>query len=126
MARPELRPGTFANYQMGLATTSIDRESYIRHLATPLTLPAGLAPCFQEYDLAVLDPQRNADLIIERVLALGNRAELGWLFERYGWTSVRTWCQQRGVRRLSRRLYRLWCVVLNIEEAPDRRMAWPH
>jgi len=44
------------------------------------TIPATLAPFFQEYNLQQLDPQRDSVTIIERALQFRNRAELPWLF----------------------------------------------
>ncbi len=48
-----------------------------------LPIPVTLAPFFQEYDLAQLNPQRNADTVIERILQFGNRAEIAAWFQKY-------------------------------------------
>ena len=49
----------------------------------PMMIPSTLAPFFQEYDLASLDPQTAAPLIFERSLQYGDRAELHWVFAQY-------------------------------------------
>ncbi len=47
-------------------------------------IPRTLAQFFQEYTFENLDAERDAELVIERTLAWGNREELRWLFARYG------------------------------------------
>lgn len=93
------------------------------------SIPGTAAPFFQEYTFSGLDVQRHATLVIERILAHGNRAEVRWLFETYGLDKVRAWVSQDGARRLSRRRYQLWCVVLEIpipDQIAERRQAWPY
>lgn len=91
-------------------------------------IPRSLTPCFQEYDLDRLDPALHGDLIVERVLARGDRRELRWLFERYGRDCVADWVRQSGARRLPWRRYNLWCVLLGLPAArrPKERQIWPH
>lgn len=97
---------------------------------TEAGIPRSLAPCFQEYELERLDPRRHADLVIERVLAYGNRRELRWLFECYGWTRIREWVERVGARRLPWRRYNLWCVLLGLPPArrlrTEEQQIWPH
>ncbi len=97
----------------------------------PLTatgLPRSLAPCFQEYDLEVLDPAHHSHLILERVLAYGDRQELRWLFAQYGRPRIMDWVQQWGARRLPWRRYTLWCVMLGLGQPtrPKGRERWRH
>ena len=97
---------------------------------TAAGIPSSLAPCFQEYDIGKLDPARHGDLIIERVLAYGDRRELRWLFDRYGWVRVTGWVQKLGSRRLPWRRYNLWCVLLDLPPArrlrSGDRQIWPY
>jgi hypothetical protein len=53
-------------------------------LALESQIPRSLALFFQEYTFEKLDAERDVELVIERTLAWGNRAELRWLFARYG------------------------------------------
>jgi hypothetical protein len=46
-------------------------------------IPVTAQPFFQEYDFKQIDPDRDADLVIERLLAFGNRDEVRWLVRRY-------------------------------------------
>ncbi|MDE3091761.1 MAG: hypothetical protein KGJ80_20505, partial [Chloroflexota bacterium] len=58
-------------------------------------IPRTLAPFFQEYTFETLDAERDAELVIERTLAWGNREELRWLFGRYGRARVAEWVQRK-------------------------------
>jgi hypothetical protein len=93
-------------------------------------IPAGLRSCFQEYDFAQLDLVRDSELIMERTLAYGSRAELCWLFGQYGRTRVTDWVRQSGGRRLPWRRYNLWCVLLDLPPArrarPEEQRIWPY
>lgn len=92
-----------------------------------MAIPASAAPFFQEYDFASLNPEEHAGLIMERILAYGNRSELRWLVQTYSWDGVRGWVAQSGSRRLPWRRYHLWCIVfeLPVEDRPAGRI-WPH
>jgi hypothetical protein len=92
----------------------------------PEKIPSSAAPFFQEYDFARLDVREHAALIIERILAYGNRAEVRWLLETYGREPVEDWIQQSGVRRLPWRRYHMWCLVFDLPEQEKPARAWPH
>ncbi len=90
-------------------------------------IPASARPFFQEYNFSVLDPDQHASLIIERLLAYGNRAEVRWLFDTYGEAALRAWLGRDGRRLLPRRRYALWCVVLGVSpDTSPRKSVWPH
>ena len=80
-------------------------------------IPSTLKPFFQEYNFETLDAARDWELVVERTLAWGNRAELGWLFTRYGRERVTAWVKQRGAFRLPRRQLASWKVILEIPDA---------
>lgn len=93
----------------------------------PNGIPVSLRPCFQEYTLEKLDPERDAFTIIERTLALGCQPEIQWLFARYGRERVHEWVRQTGSGRLSRRRFRLWVNYLDIRDCRQRRRGvWPY
>ena len=93
-------------------------------------IPRSLTPCFQEYNIEQLHPAHHGELIIERVLAYGDRRELRWLFDRYGWARVTDWVQRLGQRRLPWRRYNLWCVLLGLPPArrlrSEEQQIWPY
>ena len=98
-------------------------------LTTETGIPNSLAPCFQEYDLAQLDPEQHSDLILERTLAYGDRRAARWLWRHYGRERMRDWVARDGARRLPWRRYTLWCVLLDLPRKPHPRgedRIWPH
>jgi len=109
---------------------SSDRVAQAINETTPAGIPRSLAPCFQEYDLERLDPAQHAELVIERVLARGDRRELRWLFDRYGRVQIAEWVRLSGARRLPWRRYNLWCVLLELPPArrirPEGQRIWPY
>lgn len=97
---------------------------------TATGIPVSLRASFQEYDFEQLDPAQHSDLIIERTLAYGNRAEVYWLLQYYGRLRVMAWIQQFGERQLRRRRYNLWCVLFKLPPAqrvrPKGSQIWPY
>lgn len=93
-------------------------------------IPESLLPYFQEYDFANLVVDHHADLIIERTLNYGNLDELRWLFRQYDRSRIGKWVMEMGDRRLSRRRFRLWCVLLGIApsqiENQRKSQIWPY
>ena len=79
-------------------------------------IPSSLAPFFQEYDLARLDPQTDASTIIERTLRFGTRAELRWLFHEFPRAQIQTWVQAWGKFALPEPHLSFWRLILEIED----------
>lgn len=97
---------------------------------TTAGIPVSLRPFFQEYDLENLNPDEHWELVVERTLAYGDRRELCWLFRRYGRARLADWVRRMGWRRLPKRRFNLWCVLLDVQDpqrSPDwERRIWPH
>jgi len=91
------------------------------------SIPESTVSFFQEYNISSLDPTRDRELVIERLLAYGNRDEVHWLVQNYGMKSIQSWLAEFGVCRLPRRRYRLWCVLFDVVGA-ERKSAivWPY
>jgi hypothetical protein len=89
-------------------------------------IPESTAPVFQEYDFSTLDSARHSELIIERLLLYGNRAEVRWLLLSYGRETVCDWLTRIGHLRLSRRRYHLWCFVFHVPMKERPLSAWPY
>lgn len=85
-------------------------------------IPVSLARVFPEYEFSELDPVTDAELVMERVLEHGTRAEWRWLFNHYGLERIRDFVRRRGYRSLSTRSFTYWRLVLDIEEY--RRSPW--
>ena len=91
------------------------------------SIPATARPFFQDYDFERLDPEGDSNLIIERLLAYGNRDEVRWLLSRYGQARLRRWISESGNQRLPHRRYRLWCVLLDVTESlREPATLWPY
>ena len=80
-----------------------------------MPIPATLAPFFQEYNLAQLDLQTAAPLVIERALQYGNRAELHWLFAQYPRQQIKDWVVRFGKERLPHPHLDFWLIILEIQ-----------
>lgn len=91
-------------------------------------LPESLYIFFQEFDPVHLDLVRDAEIIIERTLRFGNRAELRWLFTYYGRQRIASWISDMGTYRLPKRHLSFWCLLLDIESLAqqERKAIWPH
>jgi len=90
-------------------------------------IPISTKPFFQEYTFSKLDPRKHAPLIIERILAYGNRVEVRWVFDFYGVSQLQKWVSENGMRLLPKRRYRLWCVVLDLTpETTQKKSQWAH
>lgn len=79
------------------------------------TIPTSLAPFFQEYDITLLTPQKDAATIIERTLHYGSRAELKWLFDEFPRTVIREWVQKWGSFALPPPHFSFWRLLLEVE-----------
>ena len=91
------------------------------------SIPETALPFFQVYYFERLDPEREGDLVIERLLAYGNRDEVRWLVRHYGQACIQHWLSETGARRLPRRRYRLWCILLNVVESQrEPAPVWPY
>ena len=77
-------------------------------------IPSSLAPFFQEYILAQLDPQQDAATIIERTLRFGTRAELRWLFHTTSREQIADWVRRWGKYALPEPHLSFWRLFLNI------------
>jgi hypothetical protein len=93
-------------------------------------IPASAAPIFQEYRFNELDAEKDANLVMERILAFGNREELNWLFHFYDEMKIKTWLSENGLRRLPYRRYNMWCMLLGLpkQDKPKTGVdrAWPY
>ena len=78
-------------------------------------IPLTLAPFFQEYNFASLNPQHDASTIIERALRFGSRAELRWLFATYPRAQVAEWVEAWGRFALPEPHLAFWRLMLDIE-----------
>lgn len=79
------------------------------------SIPASLAPFFQEYDITRLTPQKDAATIIERTLRYGSRAELKWLFQEFPRAVISDWLKNWGRFALPAAHLSFWRLLLEVE-----------
>ncbi len=85
-------------------------------------LPRSLRPFFWDYDFARLTWAGDRDLIIARLLAVGNWNSLRWLRRRLPDAELRAWLMHRRGAGLSNRHLRFWELILGL---PRRQVnAW--
>jgi len=95
-------------------------------------IPKRLGPYFQEYDIAKLNLERDANTIIQRTLEFGTIGEIQWLFRVYGKQRVKQFVRELGARGLSRRGFNYWRRLLGVKQwrkAPfliARESIWPY
>jgi hypothetical protein len=90
-----------------------------KHLKAMQALPSSLAPFFQEYDIAHLNPEECSFTIIDRTLQFGNRSELRWLFRTYSRKQIRDWVRRFGKDRLPQPHLAFWQIVLDLDTANE-------
>ncbi|MDP1544871.1 MAG: hypothetical protein Q8L87_02530 [Anaerolineales bacterium] len=86
----------------------------MRRVVSSPQIPVGLKPYFQEYDVARLDIDRDANLIIQRVLEFGTWNEIRWLFETYRSKRIRLFLRGYGERGLKPVTFNYWRKLLGI------------
>jgi hypothetical protein len=85
-------------------------------------LPKTLRRFFWDYDFARLSWAEDRDLIIARILAVGDWKSIRWLRRRLPDEELRQWLQRRRGAGLSSRHLRFWELIL---ELPRREVnAW--
>jgi hypothetical protein len=85
-------------------------------------LPRTLRPFFWDYDFSRLSWKADRDLIIARILAVGNWDAIRWLCRRVPDAELRSWIERRRGAGLSNRHLRYWELVLGL---PHRQVnAW--
>lgn len=85
-------------------------------------LPARVRRLFWEYGSSQLTWKQDRDLIIARVLAVGDWEAVQWVRRRLGDVALRAWLLERRGAGLSPRQLRFWELILNL---PHRHVdAW--
>ena len=77
-------------------------------------LPELLRPLFWDYGFARLSWERDRDLIIGRILAVGSWDAVQWLRAHVSADELHDWLQRRRGAGLSRKQLRFWQLVLDL------------
>jgi hypothetical protein len=102
-----------------------------RQKRTTARLPRRLRRFFWDYDFARLSWKADRDLVIGRILAVGDWESLRWLRRRVSDPDLRAWLEYRRGAGLSNRHLRFFELILRIEHhtvnawlAQPGRMPW--
>ena len=79
-------------------------------------LPQSFKKYFWDVDFEEVDAEKNAFLVIKRVLDRGNTPDIKWLLERYGSQEIKKVVMT--TRDLSRPTGNFWSIVLGLP--PDK------
>jgi hypothetical protein len=76
-------------------------------------LPRTFAPLFPEIDLRRLDVQRDARVVLARVLEHGRMEDVAWCVRHYGLDRIHTFFRDEGDPSLSPKTIAAWRLVLD-------------
>ena len=79
------------------------------------TLEEHLRPFFWETDLSKIDIEENKQYIIERILELGDKDAVQWLFSNVSMCDIKNTLEKS--RRISQKSKNFWSIFL--EDQPD-------
>jgi len=79
-------------------------------------LPSRLRWLFWNVDFNALDPERDANTILARVLERGRLEDVRWAMDSYGLDKVHAFFRDTGHPELTARTIAFWRVVLDAEE----------
>lgn len=92
------------------------------------SVPRRLKPLFPEYDLQTLEPNRDADLILSRILERGDAPALRWALRYFSRKRRCQFLKTQGQRLLSDRALRFWSWLWRVSPLPGgpawRRGGW--
>lgn len=102
-----------------------------RATARPRRLPKRLKRFFWDYDFGRMSWKTDRDLVIARILAVGDWDSLKWLRRRVSDDELREWLRHRRGAGLSNRHLRYWELMLDLPRrevngwlADPARQAW--
>jgi len=97
-------------------TTDVDGSCRCAIVTSVAALPQDLRYLFWESDFEKLDPDRDANSILPRVLELGRLRDIQWMLRFYGTDRIRTFLRTVGHPELTERTLGFWRAVLDEEE----------
>lgn len=81
----------------------------------PNGLPQSSQWLFPEYDFARMRADKYSGVIMERIINRGSWAEIRWMLDTYSKREIAKWIRAYGYRRLDRRAFAYWCMMLGIK-----------
>jgi len=91
----------------------------------PLRLPKRLKRVFWNVDFGRIDPARDADMVIARVVEHGTHADVLWILRVYGRGRIHSFFRDVGSPEITDRTVAFWRAVFRAEhESWPRPPAW--
>ena len=78
-------------------------------------IPEHLRPFFWETDLSKISIEENKQYIIERILDLGDKEAVQWIFSNFSLDEIKK--AIKGSRRISKKSLNFWSIIL--DDQPD-------
>ncbi|HSN97526.1 MAG TPA: hypothetical protein VLS89_04475 [Candidatus Nanopelagicales bacterium] len=82
------------------------------------SVPKRIRWVFWDVDASTLDPRRDADFILPRILEFGGMEEVRWAMKTYGLEGIHRFLRDVGHPELSPRTLRFWRVALKVGDEP--------
>lgn len=76
---------------------------------------------FWDVSLDDIDPEKNKEFIIERVLNKGDLEDFRWITEKYNKSDISNVIKNKGYR-LDRKSMNFWCMYFNINSSDVRKI----
>ena len=89
-----------------------------------MKIPSTFRRFFWDVRLSTLSVERHRDFILSRLLEHGNWASLRWVLDTYPRTTLITFLNGPGARRLSERAWAFWNVQLRHSARAAGRASW--
>lgn len=81
-----------------------------------VALPRSLAWLFPEHRVSDLDPERDARIVLARVLEHGRMRDVRWCVRRYGLPRIHRFLRDEAHPEISPRTIALWRAALNAKD----------
>lgn len=78
-------------------------------------LPDCVARLLWDVDVEQLDPDRDRELVMERVMSRGGWEAMKWLRARYRREELAEYLRRKGARRLSPRDFAYWALICELD-----------
>lgn len=79
-------------------------------------MPISMRALFWDTRLTRIDPERDADFVLARVLEFGRLCDVRWLIRRYGLDRIHHFLATSGHPELTRRTIAFWRAALHAED----------
>ena len=91
----------------------------------PQKLPKEFKKYFWEYDFNKISPDKDAKLILGRIMSLGNTESVKWLFDNFDEKEIKEFVLKSGDKKLDKRSNNFWRLYFNLPKSTFVNKFWP-